>query len=61
MVKLTSARSSLLESTVATDGFCPLLLCYHYSNVVVATVAYDPFLHWCVVVVLVVNNCFNHN
>jgi hypothetical protein len=29
---MTSTRLSLLESTVATGGFCPSLLCYHCSN-----------------------------
>jgi hypothetical protein len=42
-----------------TSGFYPSLLCYHYSDVVVATdrmhiaiVAYGLFLQWCAVVVI---------
>jgi hypothetical protein len=50
---------SLLESTVEADDFYPSLLCYHCSDVVVATgripiatVAYGLFLLWCAVVVV---------
>jgi hypothetical protein len=32
MGELTSTRPSLLVSTVATDSFCPSLLCYHCSH-----------------------------
>jgi hypothetical protein len=56
--RMTSARLSLLESIIATGDFCPSLLCYHCSDVVVvmgrmfvATAAYHPFLEWCDVVV----------
>jgi hypothetical protein len=34
--RLTSRCLSLLHTTVATGGFCLSLLCYHYSNTVVA-------------------------
>jgi hypothetical protein len=57
--RMMSSYPSLLGSTVATDDFCLLLLCYHCSNILVATVRmpvatvnYDMFLQWCVVVVL---------
>jgi hypothetical protein len=57
-VRMTSARPSLLWATVATNGFWPSLLCYQYSNIVVATgrmpmatMAYGPLVQWCVVVV----------
>jgi hypothetical protein len=47
-----SSHLLLLMSTVVMDGFYPSLLCYHYSDVVVATgkmpsvtiKAYDLFL-----------------
>jgi hypothetical protein len=48
----------LLQTTVATGGFYPSLLCYHYSDIVVATgrlpvatVTYDP-LPQCMFVVV---------
>jgi hypothetical protein len=34
--RLMSRCLSLLQTTVATDGFYPLLLCYHCSDTVVA-------------------------
>jgi hypothetical protein len=56
--ELTLAHPSILESIVAMDDFYPSLVCYHCRDIVVAmgrmsvaTVADDPFLQWCVVVV----------
>jgi hypothetical protein len=56
--RMMSSCPSLLGSIIATDGFSPSLLCYHYNYVVVATgrmpiatVVYGPFLQQCAVVV----------
>jgi hypothetical protein len=35
--RMTSTYPSLLENTVATDVFCPSLLCYHCRDALVAT------------------------
>jgi hypothetical protein len=58
--RMTSACPSLLGATVVTGVFCPSLLCYHYSDVLVATVrlpmatmTYDLLLHYLFVVVLI--------
>jgi hypothetical protein len=57
--RLTSLYPSLLQTTVATDVFCSSLLCYHYSDVVVAmdrlpvaTMAYGSMLQCLLVVVI---------
>jgi hypothetical protein len=49
--RMTSSHLSLLGSKIRMDDFCPSLLYYHRSDVVVAidkipvtTVAYGPFL-----------------
>jgi hypothetical protein len=59
MSMLTSSHPSLLQTIVATGVFCPSLLCYHCSDMVVAmgrlpvaTVAYNLMLHGLFVVVI---------
>jgi hypothetical protein len=56
--RMISSHPSLVGVTVAMDSFCPSLLCYHCSDIVVTTgkipvttVIYDPFLQRCGVVV----------